>query len=898
MRRESRRVRLVRLALRAFPAAFRRRYGEEIVETYLERHRRGEARRRRLAVFAELASLRDLVVSGLAERVRLLRRPDRRTPVPCLPPARPTERGLLMSLRSDIRTAMRVLWRRPAFTVVAVGILGIGIAASSAMFSIVNTVVLSPPPYPEPDRLVRVYDTNLDRGWTRSTSSPATFEDWREQQRAFRALASWTTTQATYTGVSPAEPVPAANVSAGMFALLGVAPELGRGFTRDDEIFGRHRVVVLSHAFWQDHFGGDPAIVGGSMSLEGATWTVVGVMPAGFAFPLPETRLWMPLAYDFDVATSRGAHYINVVGRLRPGVSLDAAGADLRAITDGLRTMYPEELKGWGVRLMTLQESAVGDVRMRVFVFFGAVGLVLLVACTNVANLALARAVARERELAVRAALGASRWRLVRHLVTEGVIVAGTGGILGLGGAYGILHALRTLAPGSLPRFDQLSLDPRAVGFCVVLSLAIGVGLGLASALLPQRGGLATALRDGDRSASDGLRHHRLRGAFVVTQIALALVLSVGAGLLVRSYLNLSDVSPGYSASNALTGVVSVPASRYPDAQRRAQFFVDLMNRLRTVPGVDAAAAATQLPLDGYSITFGYWIDGQDANVGSLASGDFRVVTPGYFETMGIPLVRGRLFQASDDATAPQVIIIDEAMARREFGDADPIGRRMYISIEDHPAARTIVGVVADVRQRLLDVPPHPGYYLPIQQAPWSTLVVVVRTPLDPSSLAAPLRRAVASMDPLIPVRSVRTLAERFGRAVGGQRFNTLLLASFAVAALVLAIAGIYSVMSYVVVQRRHELGVRMALGARSADIGRLVARTGLRWSAWGIAIGIGATLTLTRLLANLLFGVAPTDAGTIAGVSAGFLVVALLGALLPARRAAVIDPIEALRDE
>ncbi len=803
-----------------------------------------------------------------------------------------------MSLWSDLRSSVRALRRRPGYALVAIGTLGLGIGASSAMYSIANTVVLARPPYPDADRLVRVYDTNADRGWTRWPSSPATFADWRAQQRAWTGLASYNTASPSFTGVEPAEPLQGVRLSSGALGVLGVAPAIGRAFTADEERAGSDHVVLLSDGFWRRQFGADPSVAGRSISLDGEAWTVIGVMPRDFSFPMAGVDVWTPLSYGFDVSTARGVHYISVFGRLRPGVTLAAAAADLEAVNRRLAERFPEEMKGWGVQAMTWQEATVGRVRSNVLVFLGAVALLLVVAWVNVINLELARAVQRERELAVRAALGAGRGRLVRQLVTEGIVTAAIAGGAGLLLAVLIVRGVRLLAPANLPRIDGLSVDAGAVAFVVLLSLVVGLGLGCVSAWRTTRTALAGTLRDGGRGTVNGLHHQRLQGTFVVAQLALALMLSVGAALLVRTYANLAAVQPGYAARRALTGSVSVPSSRYPDPQQRARFFMDLVDRLRTVPGVSSAAATTQLPLDGYSISFGFWLDGQTPTVGSLPNGDFRVVTPGYFGTMGIPLLRGRTFRDTDDASSPAVIIIDRTLAERQFGTTDPLGRRMYLSTEKVPVARTVVGVVADVRQRGLDVPFEQGYYLPVAQSPWSSLTVVLRTDGEPAALADALRRTVASIDPLVPVRGVQSLGARFASSIGARRFNMLLLAAFATIALLLATTGIYSVMSYVVSQRTHEIGVRLALGARGGDVGRLIARTGLRWTAAGISLGVVGALALSRMLGGLLFGVAANDVPTLGLVSLGFVVVSAVGAWIPARRASSVDPIEALRTE
>lgn len=803
----------------------------------------------------------------------------------------------MRAIVADLRFGVRSLRRRPAYALVAVATLGVGMGASSAMFSIVNGVVLLPLPFPEPDRLVRVYDTDLARGRTSSTSSPANFVDWRDQQRAFAGLEAYVNGELALTDVQPPESFRGAAVSAGWFGTLGTLPALGRPFTRDEETFGNHRVAIVSHGLWQNYLGGDPGAVGRSLSLEGESYTVVGVMPPGFAFPTPDAQLWTPLAFDFDVSTSRGVHFITVIGRLAPGASVEAAEADLSVLMGRLAEAHPEQLAGWGVRLESLHQSIVGDVRPRILLFFGAVGLVLLVAVVNVANLAMARAVTRFREFAVRAAMGAGRWRLVRQLMAESVLLSAAGGIVGLLLATLTLRAVAAFAGGSIPRLENVSIDAWALAFAAMLSLAIGAALGVVPAIRAVRPGLSRVLREGGRGAGTGRGQHRLRGGFVVAQIALALLLAVGAGLLVRSFASLTAVDPGYRTARALTATVAAPSSRYPNPADRSRLFRDLTERLGAIPGVVSAAATTQLPLEGYGINFSYWLAGDDVPPSERPNGDFRVVTPGYFETMGIPMLAGRPFTAGDAEDAPPVIVIDEALARLHFVNSDPIGQQMVLSYGEE-VPRTIVGVVGDVRQRALDAQPSPGYYLPLAQVTWSSMRFVLRASVAPASLAEPLRREVAAVDPLLAVRDVRTLDERFTASVGSPRFNTFLLAAFALVAVALAVSGIYSVMSYVVSQRTHEIGVRMALGARAGDVRRSVSWSGLRLAAIGVAIGLAAALTLTRVLSALLFGISPLDPVTFAAAPLAFLAIAWLSGYLPARRASGVDPVIALKAE
>lgn len=886
------RTSLVRLALRAFPPRFRGRYGAEMELAFEESYARARSRGRVAAWRTTAVSCRSLVASGIAERITALRHPQ---PVPAERP----EESRMNAILADLRFGLRALRRRPAYAVVAIVTLGIGIGASTAMFTLANRVVFQPLPWPDSDQLVRIFDTHPEQGSDASPSSPANFADWRAQQRSFTAIASFNNTTLTYTGVEPAQSLAATSVSAEWTEVLRTPPAFGRAFTREDEVFGNHRVVILSHGLWQRQFGGDPGILGRPISIDGNPHVVVGVMPRGFAFPTPRTELWTPLAYDFDVSTSRGVHYISVIGRLRPGVTLAAANAEMEMIMQRLAQAYPEPLKGWGTRVVSLHEATVGSVRDRMLIFLGAVALVLLVACINVANLSMAHAVTRFRELAVRAAMGAGGWRLGRQLAFEGMTVALAAGLLGIGIALLTLRSVRAFAPASIPRLDAVAIDPVALLFATGLSLVIGTLVGVVPALRASRRDLFRTLREGARAVSGGAHANRLRSLFVVAQVTLAVVLAVGATLLVKSFSRLSQVDPGFDAGRALVSTISLPRARHPDAQERSRFFLQLIERLERIPGVVSAAASTQLPLEGYSMMFTYWAEGSTNSMSQRPAGDFRVVTPGYFETMGIRLLRGRTIADSDGPTAPPVIVIDESFAKAVFGDANPIGRRIHLGLGgDLEAAREVVGVVSDVRQRALDVPAAPGYYVSLAQVPWSTMRVIVRTSVDPASVRGAVEHEVAGLDPLIPLRNVATVETLLSGAVVVPRFNTLLLGAFAALALLLAAAGIYSVMSYAVTQRTHEIGVRMALGAGTGRVRRAVSGSALRLAGAGAAAGIAVAFALAPLMASLLYEVNARDPLAFVVPPLIFLAVAWLGSWLPARRASRVDPIIALRAE
>ncbi len=882
---------VVRAAVRAFPREFRRRYGSEMLGIASERYATIARERGRAAARRHLAGVvANVIVSGLAERFR-----------------RSTAKGSSVSgkritmdeLLMDLRYGLRLLRRRPGFTLVAVAILAIGIGASSAMFSLVNQVALRSLPFPEPGRLVRIYDTDPEHHPGLWPSSPATFLDWREQLRdAFSGVAAFQQDRATWSGADPAESIPVAQVSAGWLATLGVKPAMGRGFRRDDETPGRDRVVVLSHAFWTQRLGGDSGVVGQTLPLDGEAYTIVGVMPRDFGFPSAETTLWLPLSFHFDVSTSRGAHFLSVIGRLSPEATLASAGSRMDVLMGRLGEAYPDQMRGWGARLEPLKDAMLGDLGPRLWLFLAAVGLLLVVAWVNVANLLTARASAHGRELAVRAAIGADRWRLTRLLVTEGVVIAAAAGAGGIALGWAVLRAVMALAPAALPQLDAVRLDWTAMGFAAGLSLLLGAGLGLVSALRLTRTPASTSLRGDGLGADATPGRYRLQQGLVVAQVTLALVLTVGAGLLVRSLAKLVAVDPGFRAEHGLVTSLSLPKTRYPDQAARSRFLGELIDRLDRMPGVVAAAVALQVPLEGYGISFGFWVGNEAPPRSERPNGDFRLVSRGYFATMGIPILRGRAFGTEDRQGSPPVAIINETLARQFFADRDPIGQEIHIDSGDGEAGRLIVGVVGDIRQRNLSTPPAPAYYQPVDQLAWSTMRVVVRAVGDPNGLVEPLRREVAGLDPLLAVQGTRTLEDVVATAVGSPRFSAFLLGAFALVALLLASGGIYAMTSFLVAQRTHEIGVRLALGERPARIRRAMAWAGLRLALLGIALGTGLAVLASRTLRTLLYGVGSTDALSFGGAALIFLVVAWLGSFGPARRASAVDPLEALRSD
>jgi putative ABC transport system permease protein len=800
-----------------------------------------------------------------------------------------------MGFWHDLRQAARNLARSPGTTLLAAVTLALGVGATTAMFSIIQAVLLRPLAFPHPDRLVAVAET-MRPGYVGVVSVPD-FADWRQQSHSFADLCAYS----TWPGFSLAEGdrpehLPGARVSPRLLAALGARPLLGRWFLPEEEIEGRDRVVILAEALWRRRFGGDPEVLGRQVTIDGEPRTVVGVAPAWLRFPPggQPSQLFAPLAPSPGQRASRGNHWLRVLGRLRNGVSLARAQADLAGIAGRLARQYPDTNEGRGVLLTPLQADLVGNVREPLWILFGAVALLLAIACANVAHLLLARAMARWRETAVRTALGASRWRLARRLLAEGLLLALLGAALGLPLAWTGLRLLLALAPRDLPRLDEVALDGGVLAF----SLAAACATGLLFSLAPiwQAGKLEAAelLRAGQR-ASGGVRGRRLRGLLVVAEIALSLLLLAGAGLLLRTLWNLSSVDSGLRTEGVLAADVVLPAARYDSPARITSFYARLLARLAALPGVRASGMISLLPARDWGWnseltilgapplppTFNRWIE-------------TRPVSHGYFAALGIGLERGRLPADSDDAGAPAVVVINQAAARHFWPGADPLGAR--VTIGDNPLH--VVGVVRDVHNAGLGRAPLPEAYFPYAQDGNGSMTVVLRTAGEPLALVPALRRAVAAEDRGVPLDKVTSMTEVLTASIGPKRFQALLLAIFACLAASLAAIGLYGLLGYLVVQRTHEIGVRLALGASSGQVHRLVLGDALRLVAPGLVLGLAGAAALRRLLAGLLFGVGPLDLPTLAAVALGLAAVSFLACLLPALRAARVDPLHALREE
>jgi putative ABC transport system permease protein len=801
------------------------------------------------------------------------------------------------TLRQDIAYAARRLARAPGFTLVALLTLALGIGANGAIFSVVNAVLLKPLPFAEPDRLV-----TLSQTWkgTPGPYSPQNFLDVAKSAHSFESLAAFDPGGLTLTGQGTPVRLDGAEVSASFFDVLGVAPERGRGFATDENEPGRTRVVVLGHALWRERFGGDPAILGRSISLNREPYVVVGVTKPGFAFP-EGAQLWRPLTYDQSFGeSSRGSWYLHVVARLKPAVRAQAAGDELSAIAAHLARAYPAQNEGVGAQVTSLHESLVGDSRRGLLVLLGAVGLVLLIACVNVANLLLARNAARRTEIAVRAALGAGRARLVRQLLTEGLLLAVLGGALGLLVASVALDALLAFQPEGVARLREVRMDGTVTGFAFLLSLATGLLFGTVPALSLTRDATAHSLRESARTSTSG---DRTRAALVVSQIALAMMLLAGAGLLIRSFTQLRRVDPGFDPRSTLTLRVSLPDAAYTEGAQISGFYQALLARVRELPGVTDAGAVTGLPLTGARFSLSFEVEGRPpVPPAQQPSMEVRVATPGYFSALRVPVLRGRSFAERDGATAPQVVLLSETAVRRYFPDEDPLGQRIEIGLRRAPgqpkAGGVVIGVVGDVKDRGLAAAPPPEIYLPYAQLPTPTMDLVVRTSQHPLALAPSVEAAVHALDRELPVTRTQALEDVVARSLSEPRFYTLLLGVFGGSALLLAALGVFGVMSFSVARRARELGIRVALGADPGDVRRLVLRQAVLIAIAGVAWGLAGALALSHLLASLLFNLSPADPATLGTVALLLTAVAVLASYLPARRATRADPLVVLRAE
>jgi putative ABC transport system permease protein len=806
------------------------------------------------------------------------------------------------SLLQDLKLSARSLLKHPGFAIVAVLTLALGIAANTTIFSTVDALLLHPFSFPNEQRLLVSWEQNLAVGNVRGSVSPGNFTDWREQNQTCEQLVA---IQQKYFDVSDGahpERFPGYAVTQGFFDALGVEAAHGRTFLPEESEPGREQVVVLKNSFWQQHLGSDPKIVGKTITLNRKVFTVVGVMSADFNYPYNGGEMWTPLVFDKDDLHNRGNHYLRVIGLLKPGVSLAQAQGDLRAIAARAQQQFPETNSGRSAAVVTLTDDAVRGARTGVPIIMGAVVFVLLIACANVANLLLVRAASRQRETAVRLALGSSRLRLVRQALTESVLLALLGGALGVFISVWSIQALAHGIPEGFSRFipgwSRLGVNFNVLTFTFVVSLIAGTLAGLAAVWHSTRTNLNEALKAGGRSDSGRGGHNRLRSVLVVSEVALSLVLLIGAGLMVRSFAEMLRADLGIKPANVVAMEISLPPDEYKDVNKRLDFYQQLLSRVGSLPGVVKVGGVDIVPFSSNDNGYTFQIVGQAPfPKGQEPYSELRIATPGYFDAIGTLLRSGRLFNDHDDVKAAPVILINETFARRFMPGQEPIGRRIDLG-GGEKGIREIVGVVADVKNDDLDEQPDPTLYLVHSQNASRAMSLVIRATEDPTRLASAVRSEVHALDPNLPVSNIKTVNQMIYERVSPKRLMTYILAVFALVALLLASVGIYGVMSYAVTQRTQEIGIRMALGARAFDVLKLVVRNGMSLALIGVAIGMAGAFALTRLLANLLFHVTPTDGLTFAGVSISLSLVALLACYIPARRATKVDPLVALRYE
>ena len=811
----------------------------------------------------------------------------------------------------DIRYGLRLMRKNPGFIAVAVLALALGVGANTAIFSIVNAILLNPLTYDNPDQLMMVWEKSAKRGFGQIPTSHPNFVDLRSDNKSFADLGAFTDSNFNLTGGDQPERVIGVRVSATLLSLLNRTPFKGRVFLAGEDEPQASRVLVLSHHLWQRSFGSDENIVSKPVALNGDSYTVVGVMPPDFKFPpafsatiassqyaMPRADLWVPLTTD-SVPPARDVRTLFMIGRLKPGVTQSTAQAEMNVIANRLRGEYPADAD-MEVDVIPLNQQVTGDIRPALLVLFGAVGCVLLIACANVANLLLAKASGRQKEIAVRLAMGASRLRIIRQMLTESLLLSLAGGLLGSLLAILVLRQLVVFSPANVSLPESIGIDASVLGFTLLLSLLTSVLFGLAPALQASKSDLNETLKEGGRGNSGGVKQNRLRSLLVVAEVALALVLLIGSGLMIKSFLRLQNVNPGFNPENLLTLELELPPNKYAEPERQAAFQEQLTQRISSIPGMQNAATVNNLPFSGNESNFGVTIEGRPvANAAERPRAFFRNISPNYFEAMGIPLRTGRAFAESDKANAPGVAIINEMAARRFWSNEDPLGKRFKLGRPDSKNPwLTIVGTVGAVSHTALEVAAQPEIYLPYQQNPGPNLTLIAKTRSDPRAFTAAVRREISNLDRDFPVSNVKFMDEMIAKSVAQPRVYALLLGIFAGLALILAAIGIYGVMSYSVTQRTHEVGIRMALGAQRKDVMSLIIKQGLLLGLVGIFVGVLASLALTRVIASQLYGVSSTDPLTFSGISILLLLVVLLACSIPALRATRVDPLIAVRYE
>ncbi len=815
-------------------------------------------------------------------------------------------------LWQDIRYGLRVMRKNPGFIAIAVFALALGVGANTAIFSVVNAVLLNPINYENPDQLVMVWEKSVKRGFGQIPTSVPNFTDLRTDNRSLADLGAFADSNFNLTGGDQPERVIAVRVTASLLSLVGIKPHRGRLFLSGEDQPQASRVLILSHSLWQRSFGANENIVGQTVALNGDSYTVVGIMPASFKFPpafsatvassqyaMPNADLWVPMTPDAN-ATARDIRTLFMIGRLKPGVNASAAQADMNVVASRLQKEYAAADADMQVDVVPLRQQITGDIRLALIVLFGAVGCVLLIACANVANLLLAKASGRQKEVAIRTAMGATRLRIIRQLLTEGLMLGLAGGLLGSVLAVLVLRQLVIFSPANVSIPENIGIDWKVLAFTLVLSLVTSFVFGLAPALQASRLDLTETLKEGGRGNSGGSKQNRLRSLLVITEVALALVLLIAAGLMIKSFLRLQSVNPGFNPENLITLEMQLPENKYADKERQRIFQQQLVQRIAQIPGVQKVGTVDNLPFSGNEFNAGLTIEGQPPlNAAERPRAFLRNVSPHYFESMEIPLRKGRTFADSDNGNAPGAAIVNETAARKFWPNEEPLGKRFKRGRPDSQNPwMTVVGLVSPVSHTSLQVASQPEVYLPFQQNPGLNLTLVARTQSDPRSFAGVVRREVAALDKDLPVSNIKFMDEIIGKSVAQPRVYALLLGIFAGLALILATIGIYGVMSYTVIQRTHEIGIRMALGARPRDVLKLIVKQGMILGGTGILIGLFVSFAFTRVLASQLYGVNATDPLTFAAISLLLMLVAVAACYIPALRATKVDPMVAVRYE